>query len=131
MTDLLVELMQINFPVFSMKKDSMDSSDELNSPTLCKEDGMQLTEEQIRMVKVLKTKKTAVVTQLVSMLDHRAKKDTESALNTSSVLIELVEIEKTFELFFANDALLLSKVLQLALDPSNKFHQPYVLQLLL
>lgn len=69
------------------------------SPILCKEDGAALTDDQKTMVKVLNAKKLYVISELVSMLDYR-NSDIEQALNTSVVLNELIEIEKTFELFF-------------------------------
>jgi hypothetical protein len=46
------------------------------------------------------------------------------------VLIELIEIEKTFELFFANDSAFIRKIVELAIDPSNSFNQKYLLNIL-
>ena len=39
LTDLLVELMQINFPVFQVKNDDNDGDDNETSPAIRKEDG--------------------------------------------------------------------------------------------
>jgi len=47
------------------------------------------------------------------------------------VLVELIEIEKTFELFFANDCSYIRQIIQLAIDPSNEFNQKYLLQVLI
>jgi hypothetical protein len=44
-----------------------------------------------------------VIRELVGMLGHRHKDNTELALNSSTVLMELIEIDKTFELFFKDD----------------------------
>ncbi len=52
------------------------------------------------MMAVLQEKKEMVIRQLVDLLDHRNRHDIEIALNSSVVLVELIEIEKTFELFF-------------------------------
>lgn len=55
----------------------------------------------------------------------------EASLNASSVLIELVELEKTFEIFMDNNAELIGKIMELAVDPSNSFNQKYLLQILI
>lgn len=96
-----------------------------------KEDGNQLTTEQKTMVRVLAQKKEMVISHLINMLDHRNKTDIEKALNSSVVLVELIEIEKTFELFFNNNAKFLSRLIELTLDPSNSFNQKYLLNVLL
>jgi len=75
---------------------------------MLKEDGNVLTEDQKTMVRVLSNKKEWVISELISMLDHRNRSDIEMALNSSVVLVELIEIEKTFELFFSNNAKLIS-----------------------
>ena len=74
------------------------------------------------MVRVLASKKEMVVGNLINMLDHRNKSDIEKALNSSVVLVELIEIEKTFELFFNNNGKLLSRLIELTIDPSNSFN---------
>jgi hypothetical protein len=83
------------------------------------------------MVKVLASKKEMVITNLVNMLDHRNKSDIEISLNSSVVLVELIEIEKTFEIFFKNNAKLISRIIELAVDPSNSFNQKYLIHILL
>ena len=83
------------------------------------------------MVKVLGQKKEMVINNLINMLDHRNKSDIEMALNSSVVLVELIEIEKTFELFFKNNAKLISRLIELAIDPSNSFNQKYLMNILL
>lgn len=98
--DLLIELMQINFPVFSVKKELEDDG----SPVMYKEDGNALTDDQKTMVKVLNNKKNRVISRLLDMLDHRNSSDLEQSLNSCSVLIELIDNDKTIELFFNNDA---------------------------
>jgi hypothetical protein len=72
-----------------------------------------------------------VVIKLISMLNHKNRHDVEIALNSSVVLVELIEIEKSFELFFQNDGYMISKIIELAIDPSNQFNQKYLLQILL
>jgi len=83
------------------------------------------------MVKVLASKKEQVIGNLINMLDHRNKSDIEISLNSSTVLVELIEIEKTFEIFFKNNAKLVSRIIELAIDPSNSFNQKYLMHVLL
>ena len=47
----------------------------------------------------------------------------EAALNASSVLIELVESEKTLEIFMDDDAKLIGELIDLAVDQSNSHNQ--------
>tara|TARA_B110000285_G_scaffold225451_1_gene283723 strand:- start:1592 stop:1750 length:159 start_codon:yes stop_codon:yes gene_type:complete len=51
----------------------------------------------------------------------------ESSLNAKSVLIDLIETEKTYELFLENNCEKIAKLFELALDPSNSFNQQYLL----
>lgn len=44
-----------------------------------------------------------VINELISKLSHKNRDDIESSLNAKSVLIDLIETEKTFELFLEND----------------------------
>jgi len=47
----------------------------------------------------------------------------EAALNASSVLIELVESEKTLEIFMEDDGKLIGEIIDLAVDQSNSHNQ--------
>lgn len=47
------------------------------------------------------------------------------------ILIEMVEVEKTFELFVGNDAGIVADIIELAVDPENEFNQQYLLSVLL
>jgi len=44
------------------------------------------------------------------------------SLNSCIVLLELVELEKSFELLFANDCIYIRQIVELAIDPSNEFN---------
>lgn len=55
----------------------------------------------------------------------------EAALSASQILIDLVEIEKTIEIFFTNDAKYLQQMINLAADCENKSNQAYLLHVLL
>ena len=68
---------------------------------------------------------------MISTLSHKNRENIEASLNASSVLIELVELEKTFEIFMDNDAELIGQIMELAVDPSNSFNQKYLLQILI
>ena len=89
-----------------------------------------MTEEQRNMVDTLQAKKRMVIKQLISGLSHSNRSNTEVSLNSCTVLIELIEIEKTFELFFANDSAFVRRIIELAIDPSNAFNQKYLLNIL-
>lgn len=52
-------------------------------------------------------------------------------MNSSTVLIELIEIEKTFELFFSNEGKIVSEIIDLAVDPANSFNHKYLLKVLI
>ena len=56
-------------------------------------------------------------------MSHKNRDDTEASLNAKTVLIDLIETEKTFEIFMENDAELVSNIVELAVDPSNQFNQ--------
>ena len=71
------------------------------------------------MKTILMQKKMLVIKDLVSSLSHKNKDNTESAMNASAVLIELIENEKTMELFLEKDAQPVSDMMELAIDPSN------------
>lgn len=72
-----------------------------------KKNDHKLTEDQKLMKSVLESKKQMVVQELIKKLSHRNYKDTEASLNAKAVLIDLIETEKTFELFMANKAKLI------------------------
>jgi hypothetical protein len=71
------------------------------------------------MKKLLEQKKMMVVKELIKTISHRNREDIEAALNAKAVLIDLIETEKTFELFMNNDAELVNQIVELAADPSN------------
>jgi len=74
------------------------------------------------MKKLLEEKKIMVVKELIQTMSHKNRDDTEASLNARSVLIDLVETEKTFEIFMNNDAALVHQMVELASDPSNQFN---------
>ena len=74
------------------------------------------------MKKVLDSKKTMVLKQLINQMGYRNTNNMEASLNASSVLIELIEMEKTFELFWQDDAEIINSIVELAIDPLNSFN---------
>jgi len=125
MADLLIELMQLTFafqpPASSILQDSNDSGDEKPA----------LSEDQTNMLNILNRKKREVIKQLIMAMSHSNRDDLEASLNASTVLIDLIEIEKQFELFFENDGSLINLIIELAIDPTNSFNQQYLLAVLL
>jgi len=125
MADLLIELMQLTVafqpPASSILQDSDDAADEKPA----------LSEDQTAMLKVLNSKKRDVVKQLIMAMSHSNRDDLEASLNASTVLIDLIEVEKQFEMFFENDGSLANLIIELAIDPTNSFNQPYLLAVLL
>lgn len=83
------------------------------------------------MKKILAEKKSMVINELISKLGHKNRDDIESSLNAKSVIIDLIETEKTFDLFLENDCEMVNKLFELAIDPSNAFNQQYLLQILM
>jgi hypothetical protein len=79
------------------------------------------------MKTLLETKKIMVVKELIKTLSHKNRDDQEASLNARSVLIDLIETEKTFEIFMQNNADLVNQMVELAADPSNQFNQQYLL----
>lgn len=59
---------------------------------------------------------------LVKGLSHK-NREIERALNTVGVLQELIEIDSTFDLFFANDCAVIGQIIELAIDPTNNMNQ--------
>ena len=79
----------------------------------------KLTEDQEFMKKLLEEKKVMVVRELINTLSHKNRDNMEASLNAKSVLIDLIETEKTFEIFMQNEAAMISHMVELAADPSN------------
>ena len=69
---------------------------------------------------MLEEKKADIVGKLITKLSHINKNDMEAALSASQILIDIVEIEKTIEIFFENDAKYLHQLIVLAVDCENK-----------
>jgi len=63
-----------------------------------------------------------VVDYLIGTLSHKNRDGIEASLNAKAVLIDLLETEKTFELFMENDCEKVRKMIELAIDPSNGFN---------
>ena len=93
--------------------------------------GPRMTGEQAAMHRVLEKKKQMVVTSLVRLLGFRNQDSLEDSLNAMYILIEMVEVDKTFELFMGNDAEIVGDLVELAVDPENEFNQQYLLSVLL
>lgn len=74
------------------------------------------------MLRTLNEKKLFVTRELIASLGHK-NRDVETALNASAVLIELVESEKSLEIFMENDGQLVGEMIDLAIDPSNSTNQ--------
>ncbi len=55
-------------------------------------------------------------------MSHSNRDDLEASLNASTVLIDLIEIEKQFDMFFENDGSLINLIIELAIDPTNSFN---------
>jgi len=88
-----------------MNSNNQSSDDEDNKKE--EEPETPISEEQRKMKKILLEKKTSVIKQLIEGLSHR-NSDIEASLNSVAVLTELIEIDSTFELFFAKDAAFIS-----------------------
>ena len=134
LSDLLMEMMQLtvgyqespgqaaqlnNF----MEANSQDETDE-NTEEF---PATKQTGEQQEMMILLEQKKRFVIRELIMVMSHKNYKDCEASLNASSVLIELIETEKTFQIFMNQEGELARLMLTLAVDPSNQFNQQYLL----
>lgn len=86
--------------------------------------------EQAQMFKVLQQKKVMVIDGLLGTLSYKNQNNLEDSINATEILIELVEIEKTFEIFMMNKAEKVGMIMELAVDCSNSFNQRYLLQIL-
>ena len=143
LADLLMELMQLSVvyqqtPVVGGASTVYDDGD--TQPTGSsladdddEENGSQprkMTGEQAQMFKILRDKKHMVVNGLINTLSYRNRGNMEDSLNATAILIELVELEKTFEIFMANGAEKVGQIMELAVDCSNHHNQQYLLQIL-
>lgn len=72
-----------------------------------------------------------VINGLIGILSYRNRDNMEDSLNATQILIEMVELEKTFDIFMMNGAEKVGTILELAVDCSNDFNQQYLLQILL
>lgn len=107
LSDLLIELMQVNFPMFIVKSDDPENEEyrgeEESDATMAsakREMRQDLTEDQKLMLSRLQEKKEQVLSRLIKNLSHYNSSNVEDSLNSMSVLSELIEIERSFELFF-------------------------------
>lgn len=129
LANLLIELMQVNFPMFIVKPES-DSNDD-TAETSKKEVKQELTEDQKTMIRRLQEKKELVLTLLIKNLSHTNTNNVEDSLNSMTVLTELIETERSLDLFFQNDAKFLRRLFDLSVDPMNNFNHKYLLNLIL
>lgn len=82
----------------------------------------KMTGEQAQMYKILQDKKHMVINELIGILGHRNRDNLEDSLNAVSILVEMVELEKTFEIFMMNGAEKVGTIMELAVDPTNSFN---------
>jgi hypothetical protein len=122
-------MMQLNLPAFAFRL----NNDDLDETQASEKDQVkpEYTDEQKLMVERLRVKKDMVINRLINGLSHSNRGNIEVSLNSCTVLIELIEIEKSFELFFQDDCRFIRRLIELATDPSNEFNQKYLLQILL
>lgn len=99
----------------SLVDDNEDDTDEKRDP----QEGPKMTGEQAQMFRVLQEKKHMVIDSLIGVLGHRNQGSIEDSLNATQILIEMVELEKTFEIFMMNNAEKVGTIIELALDCSN------------
>ena len=144
LADLLMELMQLSVvyqqtPVVGAASTVYDSETgtQATGSSLVDDDddenGRQpskMTGEQAQMFKVLRDKKHMVVNGLIGTLSYRNRGNMEDSLNATQILIELIELEKTFEIFMVNGAEKVGQIMELAVDCSNHHNQQYLLQIL-
>lgn len=88
------------------------------------------------MKDVLGRKRREVLSQLIEAMGHSNRDDMEASLNASTLLIDLIDQESrgvasTMEIFMENDGESIGRIIELAVDPSNSFNQPYLLAVLL
>lgn len=144
LSDLLIEVMQLNIFIkdtvqvqnkSALEDDAPEDEENPSAETEAAVEEIKKQEEpkleRHTMHEILQRKKVTVIQRLITSLSHKNRDNIEEALNASAVLIELIELEKTFEIFLDNKAELLGRIMELAADPSNKFNQQYLLQVLL
>jgi len=74
------------------------------------------------MYKILQDKKHMVINELIGILGYRNRDNLEDSLNAMQILIEMIELEKTFEIFMMNGAEKIGTIMELAVDPTNSFN---------
>ena len=82
----------------------------------------KMTGEQAQMYKILQDKKHMVISGLIGTLSYRNTDNLEDSLNATQILIEMVELEKTFEIFMMNGAEKVGNIMELAVDCTNSFN---------
>lgn len=63
-----------------------------------------------------------VIDGLLGTLSYKNQNNMEDSINATEILIELIEIEKTFEIFMMNKAEKVGMIMELAVDCSNSFN---------
>ena len=81
-----------------------------------------MTDEQSEMHNCLQRKKEFVVSSLIQLMNHRNRDSIEDSLNAMYILIEMVEVEKTFDIFMVNDGDKIGEIIELAVDCENEFN---------
>ena len=71
------------------------------------------------MYRILQQKKVMVVDGLLGVLSHKNRSNMDDSINATEILIELVEIEKTFDIFMMNKGEKVGTIMELAVDCSN------------
>ena len=79
---------------------------------------------------ILQQKKLMVVDGLLSSLSYQNGSNFEDSINATAILIELVEVERTFELFMLNKAEKTGEIIELATDCANSFNQHHLLSII-
>ena len=74
------------------------------------------------MFKVLQEKRIMVIDSLLGILSYKNQGNLEDSMNAMDILIELVELEKTFDIFMMNKAEKVGIIMELAIDCSNSFN---------
>lgn len=128
LASLLMELMQLDCSE-SNNAWPYDDDEQPNEEAKKKQE-KELAEKKV-IQKLLEEKKGQIVSKLITKLSYSNRNDMEAALSASQILIDLVETEKTIELFFADDAKHLQTIIDLAADCENKSNQAYLLHVLL
>lgn len=96
-----------------------DGKDEDN---ILKKQAPNMSGEQAQMYRILQRKKVMVVDGLLSTLSYKNRSNLDDSINATEILIELVEIEKTFDIFMMNKADKVGTIMELAVDCSNSFN---------